>query len=247
MGEKDFEKLNDSNYPMWKYRMEMLLIKMDLWEIVKGTKTLPPGNPGTAAVRSFLKKQKLARAEIALKVDDSQLVYTKKEDPKEIWDKLENVHMARGLATRLALRRRFHSMSKDDLQSMQSYIAIVQDVARRLEDLGAKISDEEIILALTEGLPQSYESLIVSLDATLPDQLNVDHVITRLLNEEARQGGPEFTEHSETVLMAKKGKSFRPGRRNLKDVTCYRCGKTGHYKSHCTEKTAERAQFAVAF
>ena len=44
-----------------------------------------------------------------------------------------------------------------------------------------------LILALTEGLPESYSTFIVTLDSIPADDLTLDIVITRLLNEEVCQ------------------------------------------------------------
>jgi len=69
-------------------------------------------------------------------------------------------------------------------QSMESWIGNIRSRARRLEIVDVKVSDEEIIVVLTAGLPQTYSTVVDALD---PDKLTLDFVITRLLNEEARQ------------------------------------------------------------
>ena len=49
---------------------------------------------------------------------------------------------------------------------------------------GVSIIDEDIILALTEGLPQSFSTFIVTLDSLLKSELSLDNVVTRVLNDE---------------------------------------------------------------
>ena len=70
---------------------------------------------------------------------------------------------------------------------MQQWIASVHDIAYHLEGANFKVNDINLIIALTQGLPKEYEPLIVSLDATPVDQINVESVITHLLNEEQCQ------------------------------------------------------------
>ena len=53
-----------------------------------------------------------------------------------------------------------------------------------LEDIGVDVSDEDSILALKMGLDKSYDSFIISLDTTPPEQLTLNYVISRMLNEE---------------------------------------------------------------
>ncbi|RDX39378.1 hypothetical protein OH76DRAFT_1394630, partial [Lentinus brumalis] len=98
-----------------------------------------------------------------------------------------NAHRSRGFSTRLSLRRDFFTMSKRDDQTMTSWIADVRRLAFKLKDIGATVTDEDMIIVLTKGLPASYEQLVVTLDATPSDELTVDNVVRRLVNEESRQ------------------------------------------------------------
>jgi hypothetical protein len=75
----------------------------------------------------------------------------------------------------------------DEEKSMEAWIASVRDIVHRLEAADFEVTDIDLIIALTQGLPNRYDPFIISLDATPIDQLSVDSVITRLLNEESRQ------------------------------------------------------------
>jgi hypothetical protein len=103
MPHEDFNKLNDKNWSVWSYQMEMLLEKMDLWDVVSGEETRPLGSVSMKPVKLFLKKQWLAHAKIALQVTDLQLVHARVEDPHEIWEKSKAVHEAQWLGTRMSL------------------------------------------------------------------------------------------------------------------------------------------------
>src|SRR5579859_346445 len=103
----DFEKLNDSNWGQWRKFMKATLVRKGLWGVVDGSETQPNGSPNTELVRSFRKKQAEAIAEITLHVDPSQLSFIENDDPKAVWDELTAIHQARGMSSRIALRRRF--------------------------------------------------------------------------------------------------------------------------------------------
>ena len=60
----------------------------------------------------------------------------------------------------------------------------MKNSAYRLDAAGVMIIDENIILTLTAGLPESYATLIVRLDNLPPNELTLSNVITCLLNEE---------------------------------------------------------------
>jgi len=180
-------KLNGSNYYEWKMLMEALLVQRGLMEYVDGSKAKPVGSPNSKAVKDFMKRSAEARTEIVLHVEISQLAHVRDPDPTAIWSTLETVHCARGFATRLMLRHKFLTLRKSDKMSIQAWVAEVRRITFQLQEVGVDVSNEDIILALTLGLPSSYEPFIISLDTTPSDQFTLDYVIVRLTNEEAQQ------------------------------------------------------------
>ena len=246
-----FAPLNDTNFHEWSIRIEAHLIRKDLW----GTVTCETDTDGKTDAdieviwtdwrkKRSAKKITEAYAEIVLRVEDSQLVHMRSKDPEVIWDTLAQVHRARGLATRLALRRKFLTSVKGAEESMSAWVGRVKSMSFRLEDIGVDVSDEDTILALTMGLDKSYDSFIISLDTTSPDQLTLDYVVSRMLNEEVRRTNVEI----QGVVMKAKGGEKGEVRVKKEDniamaaaqkdgpMMCWRCGKTGHVKAFCTEK-----------
>lgn len=244
-----FARLNDSNYVSWSLRMEAELVRKDLWGWVSGElgmpeviQEAPAAENGTPAVtktqvkenvkeRALAKKKWAeARAEIILRVDDSQLSHVTSADPAEIWDQLKLVHRARGFATRISIKRKFFTARKKASEPMSAWISRIRGIANHLNEIGAKVGNEEIILALTMGLPDQYNNLIITLDSST--QLEIDTVITRLLNEEIRQealpGDGPGSQGREVALVA----STRD-RSAKSHITCFGCGRKGHYRSEC--------------
>jgi hypothetical protein len=227
--DNSFSKLDEANYYEWRMLMEAILIRKGLKEYIDGTKKIPLGSPGSKAIKDFVRKQAEARAEIVLHVETSQLSHVRDADPAVIWTNLETVHRARGFATRLMLRRKFHSLKKADDVSMQAWIAQVRRVAFQLQEIDVDISDEDLILVLTLGLPSSYENFIVSLDSTPPKELTLEHVISRLTNEEARQNIHGDMKSRDTALLSHTQRRRVP----LENITCFNCQEKGHYQSRC--------------
>jgi hypothetical protein len=238
-----FAKLNDENYADWKMMMEALLVRKQLWDIVSGEKTKPLGSVTSAPVKAFIRKQAEARAELVLQVETSQLPHLRNEDPVKIWEDLKNIHQARGLASRISLRRKFLWLSKATDQTMSSWVAKVRHTAFRLEEIGVEVSDEDFILVLTQGLPPSYDNFVVTLDATDVDVLSSEHVITRLLNEEARQinGTRESPKTDAAYFVANQRRT------PIAEITCFKCGKKGHYQSQCPDAQKEGVSANGAF
>jgi hypothetical protein len=242
-----FPRLNDSNYAEWAVRMEAILIRKGLWSMIE-TVVETEGKDAATIMAELDKKKKgrladkmaEARAEMVLRVEDGQLSHMRSRDPMEVWETLQRVHRAAGFATSLALRRKFLTAKKGEAQSMQAWIGVIQSLAFRMEEAQIVVTDQDRILALTMGLPISYNAVIINFDSTPADQLTLDCVITRLLNEETRQAANSVEDESGDQAMAIMGSKFA-GRRaaratNASDVTCYFCDKKGHYKSECPKK-----------
>ena len=234
---RKFPPLNHTNYAEWSIRMEAILVRVDLWDLVTGDEVLENNEKDPKKLRDFRKRQAMCKAEMVLRVDDSQLAHINSTDPKAIWESLAKVHRARGFGGRLQLRRHFITATMDEDQTMESWIGEVRSRARRLESVEVKVSEEDIIVVLTAGLPISYTPVVISFDAIEPEKLTLDFVITRLLNEEARQAGPAIKGENETqsAMRAEKINKSDPG----VGVQCFYCLETGHYSSACPAKLKE--------
>ena len=185
--ESSISKLNGLNYYKWKMLMEALLVWRGLLEYVDGLKPKPVGSLNSKAIKDFMKRLAEACVEIVLHIETSQLTHVHDPDPTAIWKTLETIHCARGFATCLMLCRKFLMLCKSDKKSIQAWVAKVHCVMFQMQEVGVDVSNEDVILSLTLGLPSSYESFIISLNTTPPDQFTLNYVIAHLMNEEAQQ------------------------------------------------------------
>src|SRR6218665_1453483 len=94
------ENLNNQNYQTWKFKMELLLMKEDLWETV--TKEIP--DPVTAKWQT---KDAKARAIIGLQVADNQLHLIRKQTTaKGSWQTLKKYNEKATLSSKVSLLKR---------------------------------------------------------------------------------------------------------------------------------------------
>lgn len=228
MSDKNMMKLDNENYEIWKILMEAILVRKQLREVTLGLTPRPAGPPN--AVRAWDRKNQEARAELQLAVEWDQLSHMTADDASEIWAELGRVHRSTGFTTRMGLKRKLWKMKMKDGQRLASWIADVKGVVFQLSQIGVVIPDEDIILVLTNGLPPSYEQLVLTLDSTPSEIFNLDYVIGRLRTEEARQGiepgSLDTTDHALAVTRD------RP-KRSLAHITCFGCGNKGHYQANC--------------
>ena len=111
-------KLNNRNFEVWLLLIEALMTRKGVEDVGMGRHTRPETGPNSKGVKDWERKNKEARAEIMLHVEEDQLAHCFSLVASEIIEELTRVHRARGLATRLALRRRFLTLKKLSDQPM---------------------------------------------------------------------------------------------------------------------------------
>ncbi|KDQ56282.1 hypothetical protein JAAARDRAFT_48207 [Jaapia argillacea MUCL 33604] len=237
-----FAKLNDSNYFEWAIMMEAELVQKKYWDLVlvevdgmgKDLEDVKKKLLAKLVKRSTTKMAE-ACAEIILRVDGGQLAHMRAKDPRDVWENLKSVHWVRGFTTSLVLRRCFLTGRKGTKQSMQGWIGQVHTQAFAMEESGVLVSKQDMILALTMGLPLVYDSLIITFDSTPPKELTLNVVITHLINEETHQSSSTATT-SHYATRSDQDVAMAVNTRDCLDVTCFFCDGKGHYKSDCPEK-----------
>src|SRR5215472_4376308 len=130
--QQSIAKLDETNYTSWKFKMRMVLELQDLWNVVDGSGEIPAqpvddeGEDGSVIkmeIREYERRARKAYLLIAMALSDQQLVHIRTcKTGKEAWEKLSEVHEAKGLAARLFLRRKFFTLAKSAGESMQQHI-----------------------------------------------------------------------------------------------------------------------------
>ena len=93
-------KLNNQNYQTWKFKIELLMTKEDLWD------TISEDQPNHTTTAWQLKDRK-ARATIGLLVEDNQLNLIRKlTTAKETWDALKKYHEKSTLSNKVNLLKK---------------------------------------------------------------------------------------------------------------------------------------------
>jgi hypothetical protein len=233
---KGVMKLTNDNYEIWRILMEAVFTRRNVRDVALGVTPRPLTGPNSKGVRDWDRQSAEARAEMILAVEVDQLAHMTATTAYEVWQELERVRRSRGFATKMALRRTFMSMQMDNNQNMASWIGEVRGVAFRLKQAGITVDDEDIILVLTMGLPDSYDTFVVALDSTDSSALTLDYVIGRLLNEESRKI-PTSTREAAFRTDVNHSRPRRP----VSEITCFNCQKKGHYQSDCPDKKSSTA------
>ena len=114
------------------------------------------------------------------------------------------------------------------MQSMCAWTNNIHELVHKITKLSGIVLDEDLIVVLTNNLPESYQPLIVSLELVEESKLTTDYIINCLVNEEDQQGReqPEKQLALEARAKPKTPKS---------QIMCWNCNKRGHYSIECPD------------
>ena len=225
-------KLNNTNYQSWKFKIKMLLIREGTWNTIHEDRPDRPTDDWT-------KEDEKAQSSISLSVEDNQIVHICKcESAKDMWDELQKVHERANLSNKLYLMRKLYQTKLRPDQDMQNYIRSALEIVERLRGIGEEILDFHIAVLLLSGLPDSYETLVTALDARPDDELTLEYVKGKLVDEYRRRSDSSTSDNLESAMKTHgytkfKGKAARSSSKPRETRECYHCKKPGHLKRDC--------------
>jgi len=221
----------------------MLLIREGTWTTVQEDRPDEPDD-------DWVKKDEKAQSTISLSIEDSQIVHICKcGSAKEMWDELQKVHERANLSNKLYLMRRLYQAKLKPDQDMQNYIRSTLEIVERLRGIGEEIPDFHIAALLLSGLPDNYETLVTALDARPDDELTLEYVKGKLIDEYRRRSDSSTTESDklESALKTKfKGKAAGAGSTPRETRECFFCKKPGHLKNDCRAWKAKMSKLEKA-
>ena len=86
------------------------------------------------------------------------------EDPIVIWKKLADQFQKNTWTNKLELRRKLYSLRLREGGSVQGHIKAVIEIFDALAVVGDPVSEEDRVVYLLAGLPDSFEMLVTALE-----------------------------------------------------------------------------------
>ncbi|GBN76739.1 Retrovirus-related Pol polyprotein from transposon TNT 1-94 [Araneus ventricosus] len=218
-------KLNANNYSVWKFKMEMILIKEDLFHLIEDD---TPSQPD----EKYIKKDRQARAIINLCIEDSQIIHIKYETTaKATWNKLKTIHERSNLSSKLFLLRKLYATKMSEDGNMNEHIAQMLELIDKLKAVGEEIKDDHIAALLLVSVPKSYDTLITALEARPENELTPELIKNKLTDEYNRR--KEQDSDRNLAQAFKTNVSFKSRNQNKNDKFCTFCKKPGHLRDFC--------------
>ncbi|CAF4918661.1 unnamed protein product [Pieris macdunnoughi] len=233
------------NYDEWAFAAENFLI-LEGVDINKKD----DGDGGTFTVVDDQK----AKAKLVMTIDSSLYVHIKSEKTVlSVWKKLKSLFDDSGFTRSISLLRNLISIRLENSESMTAYVTQLIDTAQKLRGTGFEINEEWIESLLLAGLSDKFSPMIMAIEHS-GLAISADVIKTKLLDMSDNVGSSE----SESAFLSSKGwqhsKRNKVGRtvetssRPVKQIKCYRCKQTGHYKNQCPQiKEKQVNAFSAVF
>ena len=117
----------------------------------------------------------------------------------ELWIKLEEMYQAKTSRNKALLMRRLVNLKLQRETTVAEHTSEFQNLVNQLTSVDLQFDDEVQALLLLSSLPESWETLVVSLSNSTPNgKLTTSMVMDALFNEEARKKEMGMTDRSES-------------------------------------------------
>lgn len=214
------EKLNHNNYSTWSFEMKMFLCRDDLWKYVEDA--IPAENLQDNVWKRGNSK---ALATISLGCETSQFSLVRNQIfARNAWRELKNYHEKRTVLSMITLIKKVVNKKLEEGGDMARHIQEFDDIFMQMDAVELKFSEIFKVVFVLASLPDSYETLVMSLEARSDDELTMGYVKQKLLDEFGRKKQKESTV-GEKMMFSRDRKVIR---QRTDEKRCFVCGQMGH-------------------
>jgi hypothetical protein len=182
-----------SNFRAWKTRIDLILAKNKVLDIVKGNIVKPEFEEGkekepqnVAAMEKFKDVDINAMSIIVDSIKDHLIPYISHLDSsKKMYDALTNLFSIRNIGQVMSLKNELRDMKMNNDNSITSYFVRISQIRDQLQDIGETISEKELVNIVLNGLPKTWDAFAASMN-TRKEYLTFEELWTCCAQEESR-------------------------------------------------------------
>ena len=263
-------KFNGSNFPFWKFQICLMLEQHELLDIVLGKENLPQpitvqdagGNStisNAVEIKNWKMKDNSARCYIVATIEEqTQRTLINCKSSQEMWARLTAQHEQSASENKYFLQQRFFEYSYQQGHDVLSHITAVEAMSNQLNDLGAPVSELQIITKILCTLPPSFRSVVSAWDNLDESKKKLSLLTSRLLKEESLNKVYDSNENpADTAFFAKRlpssapnpssnpatssgkgnGEGFSSRYKGKNPRFCNFCKRPGHVEETCWKKS----------
>jgi hypothetical protein len=228
------EVLTDENYSKWSFQMEMELRAKGLWKYVENPIKTEGKGKEKDKERDVPEGDSMAQGRIALNVDPKFYELIRSEETAhEAWNALKGYFLDLVLSTKIQLKARFYTALMYEDETLVQYVDRVQAIWEDLKRIGDKTPESEVVYKVIVTVTSKYNFIAMAAAQVPEDKLTIGFVRSQFRIEDTRcivqNGGKDISNGKRDPGSAE---ALNTERRVL---TCFRCGKEGHFARDCDE------------
>jgi hypothetical protein len=242
------------NFRVWKTRIDLILAKNKVLDIVKGKIMEPEFEEGkekepqnVAVMEKFKDGDINARSIIVESIKDHLIPYISHLDSsKKMYDALTNLFSVRNIGQVISLKNELHDMKMNDDDNITSYVVRISQLRDKLQDIEEIILEKELVNIVLNGLPKTWDAFAASMN-TRKEYPTFEELWTYCAQEQSMISAKEKPQNKyDDQAFTIRFKNFRNKRKfgskrktnkekDISEIQCFNCQKYGHYKNHCPD------------
>jgi putative lipoic acid-binding regulatory protein len=210
-----------SNFRAWKTRIDLILAKNKVLDIVKGKIMEPQFEAGKekerqnlAVMEKFKDNDINAMSIIVDSVKDHLIPYISHlHSSKKMYDALTNLFSVRNIGQVTSLKNELCDMKMNDDDRVTSYFVRISQLRDQIQAIEEIISEKELVNIVLNGLPKKWDAFAASMN-TRKEYPTFEELWTCCAQEESRINAKEKSQkkYDDQSFMAK-FKNFRNKRK----------------------------------
>jgi hypothetical protein len=188
-----------SKFRAWKTRIELILAKNKVLDIVKGNITEPlveegkEKEPHNVAIMEKFKENDINSMSIIVEsVKYHSIPYISHLDSyKKMYDSLTNHFSVRNIGKVMSLKNELCDVKMNDDDSVTSYFVRISQLTDQLQANEEIISEKELVNIVLNGLPKTWDAFAASMN-TRKEYPTFEELWTCCAQEESRISAKEF-------------------------------------------------------
>ncbi|KAL5711806.1 hypothetical protein ACHQM5_014046 [Ranunculus cassubicifolius] len=163
------EKLNGTNFSVWKRRMRHILFQDKIEYVLDVPKPdEPPANASVAAKRTyerFIENDKIARSTLLTFMDpDLEIIYEGYPTAKDMFDAVTQTYGGQSETYIQLLIERFNTSRMKESESVVDHCSRMTVIAKELAAACHPIPDKMQVSTLLHSLPSSWDNVVVAIN-----------------------------------------------------------------------------------
>jgi hypothetical protein len=239
-----------SNFKAWKTRIDLILAKNKVLDIMKGKIVKPEFEDGEekelqniAAMEKFKDVDINAMSIIVDSIKYHLIPYISHLDSlKKMYDALTNLFSVRNIGQVMSLKNELCDMKMNDDDNITSYFVRISQLRDQLQAIEEITSEKELVNIVLNGLPKTWDAFSASMN-TRKEYSTFEEHWTCCAQEESRINEKEKPQKTyDDQAFTTRFKNFRNKRKfgsrrkpkqekDISKVQCLNCQKCSHYKN----------------